>query len=245
MNPPPGRKRARVESHDRGQSAHGQSSWQLDGHDELQSATTLKSAPSPEQASDPYAYALPPLQGSPISTSGPKASAASSASSSAFRNVSACNRCRLRKNRCDQNLPSCSACEKAGVKCVGFDPITKREIPRSYVYFLESRTTYLEALLQEHGIPYSPSDSLAVEGRASSLLQPGADTQRTQQPSAVGGDYNQSSQQTQDEALAVAKQEEDRQIDKLVSNVGLVSVQGASGKSPWKSSHCELPLTYL
>lgn len=50
--------------------------------------------------------------------------------SSSFRNVSACNRCRLRKNRCDQKLPSCASCEKAGVACVGYDPITKREIPR-------------------------------------------------------------------------------------------------------------------
>ena len=52
---------------------------------------------------------------------------------STFRNVSACNRCRLRKNRCDQRLPACGACEKARVRCVGFDPITKREIPRRYV----------------------------------------------------------------------------------------------------------------
>ena len=50
--------------------------------------------------------------------------------SSSFRNVSACNRCRLRKNRCDQKLPSCASCEKAGIRCVGYDPITKREIPR-------------------------------------------------------------------------------------------------------------------
>lgn len=42
-------------------------------------------------------------------------------------------RCRLRKNRCDQRLPSCAACDKAGQKCVGYDPITKREIPRRYV----------------------------------------------------------------------------------------------------------------
>jgi hypothetical protein len=32
---------------------------------------------------------------------------------SSFRNVSACNRCRLRKNRCDQRLPACQSCEKA------------------------------------------------------------------------------------------------------------------------------------
>lgn len=50
--------------------------------------------------------------------------------SSNFRNVSACNRCRLRKNRCDQKLPSCISCEKANVACIGYDPITKKEIPR-------------------------------------------------------------------------------------------------------------------
>jgi hypothetical protein len=49
---------------------------------------------------------------------------------SSFRNVSACNRCRLRKNRCDQKLPSCNSCAKARVACVGYDPITKKEIPR-------------------------------------------------------------------------------------------------------------------
>ena len=59
----------------------------------------------------------------------PAASASASAASS-FRNVSACNRCRLRKNRCDQKLPSCASCAKAGVACVGYDPITKKEIPR-------------------------------------------------------------------------------------------------------------------
>jgi len=50
--------------------------------------------------------------------------------SNTFRNVSACNRCRLRKNRCDQRLPSCASCEKASVNCVGYDAIAKREIPR-------------------------------------------------------------------------------------------------------------------
>jgi hypothetical protein len=79
---------------------------------------------------------------------GAASNGASSASSSNFRNVSACNRCRLRKNRCDQKLPACTSCEKANVKyvgcfkicdgglnlpivrCVGFDPVSKREIPR-------------------------------------------------------------------------------------------------------------------
>ncbi|KAH8680904.1 fungal-specific transcription factor domain-containing protein [Xylariales sp. PMI_506] len=80
--------------------------------------------------------------------------------SSNFRNVSACNRCRLRKNRCDQKLPSCASCEKAKVSCVGYDPITKREIPRSYVYYLETRVGQLEALLRANNIQFPPAEDL-------------------------------------------------------------------------------------
>ena len=49
-----------------------------------------------------------------------------------FRNVSACSRCRVRKGKCDQRLPCCEGCEKANVPCVGYDPITKTEIPRRW-----------------------------------------------------------------------------------------------------------------
>lgn len=73
-----------------------------------------------------------------------------------FRNVSACYRCRLRKHRCDPSLPRCQPCERAQVKCVGYDPITKQEIPRSYVHFLETRLNYLDTLLQHHNIQVKP-----------------------------------------------------------------------------------------
>ncbi|KAI1436086.1 fungal-specific transcription factor domain-containing protein [Xylaria sp. CBS 124048] len=90
----------------------------------------------------------------------------STSSSSNFRNVSACNRCRLRKNRCDQRLPSCASCEKARVACVGYDPITKREIPRSYVYYLETRVAQLEALLRAQNIQYPPPENLEYCSRS-------------------------------------------------------------------------------
>ena len=83
-----------------------ESSIPLDAADESAAANT----------SSPQGLAKP----NPAS---PTASQASSSSASSFRNVSACNRCRLRKNRCDQ----------AGVKCVGYDVLTKREIPRRCV----------------------------------------------------------------------------------------------------------------
>lgn len=78
------------------------------------------------------------------------------APSSSFRNVSACYRCRLRKYKCDTSLPRCQPCERAQVKCIGYDPMTKKEIPRSYVYFLETRLGYLDTLLQHHNIEVKP-----------------------------------------------------------------------------------------
>lgn len=39
---------------------------------------------------------------------------------------------------------------------MGFDPVTKRELPRAYVYYLECRVTYLEALLSYNGISFAP-----------------------------------------------------------------------------------------
>ncbi|KAJ5780993.1 hypothetical protein N7457_006153 [Penicillium paradoxum] len=86
-----------------------------------------------------------------------------------FRNVSACNRCRIRKHRCDQRLPRCETCEKAQVRCVGYDPLTKQEVPRSYVAFLESRVNYLNQVLLDHEIsfkpalPYDEEETLKIE----------------------------------------------------------------------------------
>jgi hypothetical protein len=95
----------------------------------------------------------------PAAKTSPKASR--SQASTAFRNVSACNRCRLRKNRCDQQLPACKPCEKAGLQCTSFDPLLNRETPRSYVYYLESRASYLEGLLEKNGIQYTSAEDFA------------------------------------------------------------------------------------
>lgn len=68
------------------------------------------------------------------------------------RSIAACQRCRVKKVRCDQNFPKCSKCAKAGLECVGIDPATGREVPRSYVYFLEDKIQFLEEKLKMHGI---------------------------------------------------------------------------------------------
>ncbi|USW48887.1 hypothetical protein Slin15195_G022060 [Septoria linicola] len=152
---------------------------------------------------------------------------AGGASTTNFRNVSACNRCRNRKNRCDQKLPKCTNCEKANVRCVGFDPVSKREIPRSYVYYLETRVNNLEALLEAHGIAYPrPSEDFAI----SDTIKPGVNVpfpvleDGTSQP-IVQPPEPPPAQLTLDPALR--EQDDGERLEKLVNDVGMVSVQGA------------------
>lgn len=72
------------------------------------------------------------------------------------RSISACQRCRSKKVRCDQTFPKCLKCAKAGVDCIGLDPATGREIPRSYVVHLEDKISELEDILKKHGIDALP-----------------------------------------------------------------------------------------
>jgi hypothetical protein len=178
-----------------------------------------------------------------------------SLAASSFRNVSACNRCRLRKNRCDQRLPRCQSCEKAGVRCVGYDPITKREIPRSYVYFLEARVGYLERLLADNGIEFKPAAAFdegnLVEGgeRTTEIakgpvnatpssadderLSPSGKLSKATRDRAKRGNTAEQALATDDSergssSNADTERKEEERLDKLVSNIGMVSVQGTS-----------------
>lgn len=110
-----------------------------------------------------------PTEQSEVSSAGNAAAAAGltgkPGQSSNFRNVSACDRCRQRKNRCDQKLPRCAGCVKANAECYGYDPILKMKIPRSYVFHLETRVKTLEKLLDANDIPYPPGDKLDMLSR--------------------------------------------------------------------------------
>ncbi|PNS14912.1 hypothetical protein CAC42_2141 [Sphaceloma murrayae] len=109
----------------------------------------------------------------------------------AFRTVSACNRCRSRKNRCDQVLPACGNCEKAGTPCVGYDANLNRTVPRNYVLYLEHRVEQLEALLDEHGVEYPPPSQLAIENKPNGTNQAQAPpiTRRSSRPKSEEEDH--------------------------------------------------------
>ncbi|CAK3765456.1 Positive regulator of purine utilization [Lecanosticta acicola] len=165
------------------------------------------------------------------------AAAAAAASTTNFRNVSACNRCRNRKNRCDQKLPKCTNCEKASVRCVGFDPVSKREIPRSYVYYLETRVNNLESLLQAHHLAYPPpSDDFAI----SDAIKPGVNVPfpvQDDEGAAASGPPSRQQNAIKQEVdtepgpvldPALAERDKGERPEKLVNNIGMVSVQGTS-----------------
>ncbi|KAL8944845.1 MAG: hypothetical protein Q9216_000135 [Gyalolechia sp. 2 TL-2023] len=137
---------------------------------------------------------------------------------------------RLRKNRCDQNLPACSSCQKAGVKCVGFDPITKRETPRTYVYYLENRVSYLESLLAENGIPCAASQDfdLGAKSSADQFQSKSPTDPRTSSNESSGMDKTSSKTFSQMRQSWGKEKDDERQLNRLVSNIGMVSVQGTS-----------------
>ncbi|KAJ5167353.1 uncharacterized protein N7482_006134 [Penicillium canariense] len=202
---------------------------------------------SRDDPNNPSAPNAVPSTSPALSTAHSAATVASTASTSAFRNVSACNRCRLRKNRCDQRLPRCQSCEKAGVRCVGYDPITKREIPRSYVYFLETRVAYLEKQLTEHNLEFkkavafdeeeavkTESDGDAAQFGSGADIQGAEGSDRTrknpalkEEPDATvqraDGDRDRDGDGDRD-----STSEENWRLHNLVSNIGMVSVQGTS-----------------
>ncbi|AJV60015.1 Ppr1p [Saccharomyces cerevisiae YJM1399] len=64
----------------------------------------------------------------------------------------ACKRCRLKKIKCDQEFPSCKRCAKLEVPCVSLDPATGKDVPRSYVFFLEDRLAVMMRVLKEYGV---------------------------------------------------------------------------------------------
>ncbi|SCU97098.1 LAMI_0F08878g1_1 [Lachancea mirantina] len=75
------------------------------------------------------------------------------------RSIAACKRCRMKKVKCDQKFPSCSKCVAADEPCVSVDPATGKDVPRSYVIYLEDRVEIMTKKLLELGV-----DASALQG---------------------------------------------------------------------------------
>lgn len=111
-------------------------------------------------------------------------------------------------------------------------PIFCAEHDNSYVFYLETRVGYLENLLHSNGIPFAAADTLDLASR------PGPDPAASQTPVEESAHHNDSQasqsdaahRQTHMEQLQTwnKKKDESEKLNKLVSNIGMVSVQGAS-----------------
>jgi len=99
----------------------------------------------------------------------------------------------------------------------------------SYVFYLETRVGYLEQLLRDNNISFSPAEVLDQISRS------GTDPNTALTPSDDGAIVSNGShtslasrKQASQEAAWNKKQDESDKLNKLVSNIGSVSVQGAS-----------------
>lgn len=66
----------------------------------------------------------------------------------------ACEKCRLRKIRCDNLAPKCTPCQRRSVACIIIDSSTQKQYTRQNVQELEDRLKHLEAQTKSHeGFP--------------------------------------------------------------------------------------------
>ena len=172
--------------------------------------------------------------GSPHAELSPRS--AGSGSVSAFRNVSACHRCRQRKNKCDHRLPACASCEKVNINCVGYDLTTKREVPRSYIFYLETRVSYLEKQLRDRNIRFEPPENLALssspgkypEGTFTPLREAFKDSRLDDQPGGHSPIGNSDLPGDRPSSETIKKERED--MKKFEAQVNRVPGGGSSDK---------------
>ncbi|KAL3232504.1 Protein SIP4 [Nakaseomyces bracarensis] len=64
------------------------------------------------------------------------------------RHSQACDRCRLKKIKCD-GLQPCSQCSKIGYNCITSDKLTRRGLPKGYTELLEKEVVKLQQICNE------------------------------------------------------------------------------------------------
>ncbi|EGO53347.1 hypothetical protein NEUTE1DRAFT_92544 [Neurospora tetrasperma FGSC 2508] len=72
------------------------------------------------------------------------------------RTGQACDRCKVRKIRCDASPAGCSHCASQNIECVVTDRVTGRTERRGYTQQLEARVRDLERVLADHKIEIRP-----------------------------------------------------------------------------------------
>ncbi|TGJ76423.1 hypothetical protein E0Z10_g10883 [Xylaria hypoxylon] len=92
------------------------------------------------------------------------------------RGRTACTRCKHRKQKCDDQWPTCSNCSKAGTEC-DKSAVSEDEPPAAYTRALEERVALLEARLseqvrqEESGVPQPPTGGIRTQSRNNVLAE--------------------------------------------------------------------------
>ncbi|CAK7207244.1 hypothetical protein SEUCBS139899_010054 [Sporothrix eucalyptigena] len=84
------------------------------------------------------------------------------------RGRTACTRCKIRKQKCDEQLPVCSNCRRAGVEDCDKADVASQPLPIAYTRALEDRVAQLEMLLAEQAehVRHSERGGKATRGDA-------------------------------------------------------------------------------
>ncbi|KAL2203449.1 hypothetical protein CC79DRAFT_1336181 [Sarocladium strictum] len=117
--------------------------------------------------------------------------------------VQACQRCRRRKQKCDQRFPQCSNCERVNETCLSFHSGKQADIPRDYVSRLENEiaelTKEIQVLRKEsQDRSHTSSTFIAASTGLDSSAQPIVGRQREGYSSSARDEISGSSSSTHD-----------------------------------------------
>lgn len=68
------------------------------------------------------------------------------------RLILACHMCKKQKIKCDKEMPQCGSCFKKGIPCLTTCPGTQRQVPRSYILYLEDLLCVYSEKLESMGV---------------------------------------------------------------------------------------------
>ncbi|KAK8088765.1 hypothetical protein PG997_003726 [Apiospora hydei] len=110
----------------------------------------------------------------------------------------ACQRCKLRKIKCDRQAPKCSGCTKSKAACIILDPVTSERYPRDFIHRLEVRAQELQAKVAAAAAPTTATTPIS-EG---SHTAAGAGDSNTEEPGPVAAAERTPSNQALDSPAA-------------------------------------------
>lgn len=106
----------------------------------------------------------------------------------------ACQKCKVRKVKCDRAAPKCGNCTKGNVACIIIDPVTGQQYARGYIRQLEEQEAELKAKVgersSERGEPRDPATVRTDEPETSPAGPPTGQSEPLQGPPTGGSNVS-------------------------------------------------------